>query len=189
MKLKWFTKSTEKPEETVASEAELVNSVVEIGPGKEAKLEDVLAGYKAHEDEQKRLANAKPKFADDDLIDVGDGRKVAWKDIRAGYETHLKNSLANSMETEHKDGKHKEKTMESCGLCSVELKNAADKAEADKKALELKNAAEAAKKEQERLEALRNAQAKGQTPALPAPPSDQESRLATGKERYGEIKN
>lgn len=187
----WPFKKDVKPEDVQPSEVELANSVIELEPGKEVKIDDVIAGYRADQKRREELANAKPKFGDDDSIEV-DGKKVLVKDLKAGYQSHLANEMKASMETDHKDGKHKEKHLESCEMCNSERKNAEEeekrkKDEEEKEEKERKNALDAKKAEEERrnFERMKNAKDKGQEPKMPEAPADIDSRLAAGAERYG----
>lgn len=131
MKLKWFTRSKDKPEEQVASEVELTNAVVPLD-GKEVPLEDVIKGFTAQAKRQE-LANA--KLGDEDLIQVGDA-KIAVKDLKAGYLASLKNA---------EDDEKKKKEDE-------ERQNAEEEEKKKKEEEERKNAEEEEKKKKEEKE-------------------------------------
>lgn len=184
MKLKFWEKD-KKPEDK-ASEVELANALVEVEAGKDVKLEDVIAGFTAEEKRKAELANANKKLGDDDTVQIGEG-KITIKELKAGYAAHLKNEAENSMSQDHKDGKHKDKKMESCGYCSNEVRNAELEAAKAKGAEEMKNAIEKERVEKERLEALRNAAHKGEAPKMPEAPRDMSDRIRTGYEQYGPL--
>lgn len=183
----WPFKKDVKPEDVQASEVELANAVVEVEAGKEVKLDDIIAGYKAEEKRKAdEIANSAGKLRLEEFVEI-DGKKVQLKDAVDAYRANLKNSQDNGMSTDHKDGKHKDKTMESCGLCNAELANAAAAKAKEKAAEELKNATEEAEKERVRLETLRNARGKGQEPKMPEAPADGSARIQAGMDRYGPI--
>jgi broad specificity phosphatase PhoE len=180
-----FWKKDQKPEEK-PSEVELVNAVVPLD-GKDTPLEKVLEMAGAELKRQEELANAKKEIADDELVEVA-GKRITFAEAKKLAATALRNEAENSMSADHKDGKHKDKKMESCTYCSNELANAraeqeaadraaqaaadkAAKAEADKKAEELRNAA----------------RGKGDVPKMPALPSDRSDRLKAGISQYGPL--
>jgi hypothetical protein len=104
MKLKWFTRSKEKPEEQVSSEVELANAVVPLD-GKDIPLEDVIKGFTANAKREQELTNA--KLGDDDLIQVGES-KISVKELKAGYLASLRNADDDETEEEKKKRKAKE---------------------------------------------------------------------------------
>jgi len=183
MKLKFWEKD-KKPEDA-PSEVELTNSSkVEVEPGKEETLENVIKGFQAEQARKAALANAAKAPGLEDMIDV-DGKKVPLKEVIAGHKEHLKNEQENSMLKDHEDGKHKDKRMEGCGKCSNELANEKALEEATKKAEAAKLENEKAEAEKKRLEALRNAKDKGNAPKMPAAPGGVEDAIKAGNERYG----
>lgn len=177
-----FWKKDQKPEEK-PSEVELVNAIVPLN-GQDTPFEKVMELAAAEMKRQDELANAKKVPSDDEIVEIG-GKRITVKQAKELAEVAMKNSNENALSDEHKDGKHKEKAMDSCSMCNSELANAKalEQADAAKKRAEqeMKNALD----EKKRLEEMRASMHRGEQPKLPSLPLDSTDRLKLGAEQYG----
>lgn len=143
MTFKWIQKLLGKEGQTMENSIDIESSksILEVG-GKEYTLDNAIEALKViEEQERKKLENKGP--ADDDVIDVpGVGKRTVKqlkeaialknaKDEEDEKDTEDKkrkkadeeekardNKLKNDMAMDHKDGKHKDKELESCGMCN-----------------------------------------------------------------------
>lgn len=189
-----FWKKEQKAEEK-PSEVELANAVIEV-EGKETKIEDLIAGFKAAQKRQEELANAAPKkLGLEDSVDI-DGKKVLVKDLVSGFKANLQNASDEDMKDAHKDGKHEDKKAENCKMCNEadeekkkdeERKNAEAKDKKDEEerknslAKAEKDAADARKHFDDLKNAAQNRKGDFKTPDI----RSQADRVAEGQKRYG----
>jgi hypothetical protein len=190
MKLKFWQK--EKSNEP--AELELTNSVVEV-EGKETKLEEIIAGFKADQ-ERKALENS--KIGMDSVIDL-DGKKIPVKELVAGYQASLKNA------DDEKAKKDKEK-MDEEERKNAEAKEKEEKEKKDKEDMEnaknekdheddkhkdkpmencLSCKAESARKNAQHFDDLRNARNRGEGEFREPGIKTSVDRIAEGSKRYG----
>lgn len=173
--------------------------------GNKVPLEVLVNSYKAVKAEEEKVAleNAAKALSDDAIVKVGD-KEVTVKDLKAAHSAMLLKNAA-AVEAQKKADAEAAADAEKKAKEAEALKNAADaqaaKDKADKEAEVLKNAKEAAdraeaeKKAAEAAEKakadkefadLKNAKDKGGTVVKTMGYTSQEERLALGRKMFGE---